>query len=197
MFKATFMNDILSLYHFIPFSQRRLFPGHTKQYKKGDFLLLDGDIQHELYLIKQGVVILCWDQDDVFKVVDFAYEHRFCVDIGSFSSQTPSSYCIQCLDDCDVEFIHYDDLERLFDAAPDVERAYRILLERILAALLKKSLTQEVMTIQQKFDWIIGTRPELFRLVPHKYIASYLNIDPTNFSKLFTQECKRGKLFYE
>lgn len=192
------MVEILSLYHFIPPVEKRLFKSKIKQKncKKGEWLLFDGEIQESLYFVRSGVLTLYFDQDKGFKIIDFAFNNRFCVDVASFSNQMPSDYCIQCLADGEIEYIAYEDLEMIFDAAPAVERAYRLLLERILAALIKKNLMLAVKSIEERFDWIMGKRPELFKLVRHKYVASYINIDPTNFSKLYKQKCLSDNLLF-
>src|SRR5690606_24095175 len=41
------------------------------------------------------------------------------------------------------------------------------------------------MTIEERYKSFCQRSSHLLQLVPHKYIASYLGIDPTNFSKLF------------
>ena len=192
------MEELLSLYHFIPADQKQFLKSKTelKEYKKGDFLLFEGDVQNKLYLVKQGILMLYYDTDKKIKVMDFAYLNRFCVDIDSFTNQTPSSYCIQCIDDCSIEIIDYPDLQNVFDQCPDIERAYRLLTEKILSLLVKRLLNQRISGIEQRFFQVMHKRPELFKLVPHKYIASYIDIDPTNFSKLFNQYCTNGKLYF-
>ena len=37
---------------------------------------------------------------------------------------------------------------------------------------------------EEKFRTLMRRSPHILQLVPHKYIANYLGIDPTNFSKL-------------
>lgn len=181
------MIDILSLYHAIPDSDKRIFRAHcdVKQFNKNDFILIDGDVQTNLYMVKTGVAMMYGDQSDKMEVIDFAYANRFCVDIDSFSTQSSSNYCIKCLEACEVEWISYDDLEACFDASQDIERAYRRLMETVFAATIRRLLDQFSLTIEQRFERVVAQRPELFSLVPNKYIAAYLNIDPTNFSKLY------------
>lgn len=193
------MVEILSLYHFIPAAQKKLFNIKLKRQtiKRGDFLLMDEEVQERLYLVKRGVLIFYFDTDKGFEILDFAYQNRFCADLDSFTNQSPSDYCIQCVVDGEVEYIHLADLESILAESPDIERAYRLLTERILVSLLKKQLNQRIMSIQQRFALLMEKQPELFKLVPHKYIASYINIDPTNFSKLYNQFCKNGGLYFE
>jgi hypothetical protein len=41
------------------------------------------------------------------------------------------------------------------------------------------------LSIEDRYRIFTQRSAFLLQLVPHKYIASYLHIDPTNFSKLF------------
>ena len=192
------MIELLSLYNYIPSEHKQLFKSKTclKTIKKGEFLLLDDEVQDQLYLIKQGILMMYFDTDEKMQVVDFAYQNRFCVDMDSFSKQEPSIFCIQAMSDGEVECISYEELQLIFDHSQDVERAYRLLIERILAAVVKKHLNRQFNNIEQRFFQLMAKRPELFKLVPHKYLASYIGIDPTNFSKLYKKHCTDNKLMF-
>ncbi|MEN0006272.1 MAG: cyclic nucleotide-binding domain-containing protein [Bacteroidota bacterium] len=103
------MIEILSLYHPIPAVEQQYFRSLTQSstFKKGDYLLFDGEVQEELYLIKSGVAYLFLELEHRNKVIDFAYHNRFCADLASLSTQTPAQYCIQCLEDSEVERISF------------------------------------------------------------------------------------------
>ncbi len=188
------MIEILSLYCPISNQDKLRFKSQTinKSIKKNDYILFDGDIQEELILVKKGTLMLFYDNDGKSEVIDFAYLNRFCIDIHSFSNQTVSNYCIKCMEDCELETISYSSLQEMFDVSPGIERAYRLLLEAILASTIKRILNQHILSIQQRFDKLVETRPELFKIIAHKYIASYLNIDPTNFSKMYNNCANKG-----
>ena len=100
------------------------------------------------------------------------------------------------MEDSSVEHITYEDLTTLFDASREIERAYRILTEKILASVLKRHMDLSCLSIEERFRQIVIKRSELFSLVQHKYIASYLNIDPTNFSKLYNNFAKNPIKYY-
>lgn len=193
------MVDLLSLYYFIPASDKKLFKSLTKTIakKKEDYLLFDGDIQNELYLVKSGVAYLYDDRGAKLRVLDFSYNNRFCANFESFSDQSPSKLCIQCLTDSIIERISYDDLYTVFNESQAIERAYRMLLEKLLISMINKSIEFDSLSIEERFLLIMSKKPELFKLVPHKYIASYINIDSTNFSKLYNQYCVNNDLYYE
>lgn len=192
------MVDILSLYYAIPSVDRKQFYTQIEKrsFKKGDFLLFDGDVQKELFLVRAGVTHTFLEMKKKRKIIDFSYNNRFCADFKSFTTQTPAKYAIQCLEDCEIESISFQSLQYLFDQASSIERAYRLLLERILSGIIDKSINNEICTINDRFEWVMQKQPELFKLVPHKYIASYINIDTTNFSKLYNKHCSGNHLIW-
>ncbi|TXF74875.1 Crp/Fnr family transcriptional regulator [Chryseobacterium sp.] len=192
------MVEILNLYSSISSSDRKSLESKvgSDTFKKGDLILIDGEIQDKLYLVRKGLLLTYFDNGEKRKVIDFAYKNRFAVDIDSFSNQDKSIYCIECMEDSLVEFIHYEDLMNLFDLSKDIERAYRILTEKILCSVLKRNLELSCLSIEERFFQTVCKRPELFNVVQHKYIASYLNINPTNFSKLYHNLAKKPIPFY-
>lgn len=192
------MVELLSLYSQISSADKKMMTEKVRTFSlpKHEYLLLDGEVQKELFLIKEGVALVCCDREDKQLVLDIAYNNRFCVDMASFSQQQPSECYIQAQSECLVQAISYADLLEVFDSSPQIERAYRILLERIISASNRRCLDLQSLSIQERFYSIIEKKPELFGLLPHKYIASYYNIDPTNFSKLFSQEQNGNKLIF-
>lgn len=192
------MVEILNLYNAISNPDKKLLESKvvSNTFKKGEFLLIDGEIQDKLYLVRKGLLMTYFEYDEKRKVIDFAYKNRFAGDIDSFSNQYKSIYCIECMEDSQVESINHEDLMHLFDHSKDIERAYRILTEKILCSVLRRNLALSFMSIEERFFQIVSKRNELFGLVQHKYIASYLNIDPTNFSKLYNSFAKNPTKFY-
>lgn len=57
--------------------------------------------------------------------------------------------------------------------------------EAMFAGMIDLHIELRAMTIEERYKKFCRKSPHLLQLVPHKYIASYLGIDPTNFSKLF------------
>ena len=192
------MIEIINLYQHIPPDDRDQFVHSviTFEKKKGDFLLFDGDVQGDLFMIKSGVACLFDDSGRNRRIIDFFYHNRFCADFISFTNQIPSTYCIKCLSDSQIECISYEHLSEVLDQSRAIERAYRILLENLLIAALKQNESLKALDMEGRFKRIMHHKPELFKLVSHKYIASYINIDVTNFSKLYNKYCVKNGLLY-
>jgi CRP-like cAMP-binding protein len=157
----------------------------TKHFKKGDFLILPGQVQKELYFVKSGVQMSYFEADGKTHVIAFTYAPNLCAIPESFSLQLPSKYVLACLTDSELDYITYDELMVLFNQSGGLERLFRRMTEFVLAGMINRHIELHAQSITERYKTFCQRSPHLLQLVPHKYIASYLGIDPTNFSKLF------------
>lgn len=156
-----------------------------KTFKKGDFLAVEGQTQRELYFVKNGVQMSYLETDIKSHVIAFTYSPNLCAIPESFSFQTPSKYYLTCLTDSEFDCITFDELQKLFDQSQQIERLFRRMTEALLAGMINRHIELHSLTMEERFKAFCQRSPHLLQLVPHKYIASYLSINPTNFSKLF------------
>lgn len=159
----------------------------AKTFRKGDFITVPGQIQKELYFVKSGVQMSYYDANDKTHVIAFTYFPNLCAIPESFSFQTPSKNFLTCLIDSELEYITFDELQKLFDQSQQLERLFRRMTEFVLAGMINRHIELHSLTIEERYKTFCQRSPHLLQLVPHKYIASYLSIDPTNFSKLFNR----------
>lgn len=174
-------------FHDISLSDYRLLTENLKSrsFKKGDFITVPGQVQRELYFVKSGVQMSYLDIGNKTYVIDFSYFPNLCAIAESFSFQVPSKYFLTCLTDSEFDYLSYEDLQRLVDGSQQIERLFRRMTEAMLAGMIDLHINLRAMTIEERYKALFRRNPQLLHLVPHKHIASYLGIDPTNFSKLF------------
>lgn len=159
----------------------------TKTFKKGQLITVPGQVQKELYFVKSGVQMSYFESDHKTQVIAFTYPPGICAIPESFSFQAPSNYFLVSLTDSELEYITFEDLQKKFDQSQQVERLFRRMTEFVLAGMINRHIELHAMTIEERYKAFCKRSPHLLKLVPHKFIASYLGIDPTNFSKLFNQ----------
>ncbi|WP_028980199.1 Crp/Fnr family transcriptional regulator [Sporocytophaga myxococcoides] len=159
----------------------------TKIFRKGDLLTVPGLIQRELYFVKSGIQMSYFDTPNKSHVMAFTYPPNLCAIPDSFSFQIPSKYFLTCLTDSELEYLTYDELQQLFEQSHQIERLFRKMTEAILAGMINRHIELHSMSIEERYKTFCQRSPHLLQLVPHKYIASYLGIDPTNFSKLYNR----------
>lgn len=179
--------DYFNVFHPIVEADYQLLASNLKprSFKKGDLLTVPGQVQKELYFVKSGVQMSYFDAEEKVHVIAFTYAPNPCAIPESFSFQAPSRYFLSCLSDSEMDAISFETLQSLFDQSQALERLFRRMTEAILAGMINRHIELHSMTIEERFRVFCQRSPHLLQLVPHKYIASYLSIDPSNFSKLF------------
>ncbi len=148
-------------------------------------ITVPGQIQRELFFVNSGVQMSYFDATNKTHVIAFTYPPHLCAIPESFSQQVPSKYFLSCLTDSELDYITYEELQLLFNQSQQMERLFRRLTETVLAGMINRHIELHSMTIEERYKSFCQRSPHLLQLVPHKYIASYLGVDRTNFSKLF------------
>ena len=53
-----------------------------------------------------------------------------------------------------------------------------------LKGVLERQIEIQCFSAEEKFKSLLKRSPHVLQIIPHKYLASYLGIDPATFSKL-------------
>ncbi len=179
--------DYFKLFHDISYKDYDLFTKNlkSKTFKKKEYITTPGQIQRDLYFVKKGVQMSFFESESKTHVIAFTYKPSLCAIPESFQFQKPSKYFLTCLTDSEFDYISFDELQSLFEQSQQIERLFRKMTEAVLAGMINRHMELHSLTIEERFKAFCQRSPHLLQLVPHKYIASYLGIDSTNFSKLF------------
>jgi CRP-like cAMP-binding protein len=157
----------------------------TKHYTKGDYIIVPGQAQKELLFVQKGIQMAFYEGAQKSHVVAFTYAPGLCAIPGSFTHQKPSGYYLQCLSDSKFECLPAENLTEAFNQSQNIERLFRKMTETILEGVIERHRQLQTLSIRERYLSFCQRSPHLLQMAPHKYIASYLGIDSTNFSKLF------------
>ena len=152
--------------------------------KRKVILTNEGDTEKHLYFVLEGVQRAYSVGDDGREAtLVFTYPYSFSGVADSFLLQQPSRYFFETLTPgafLRTTFRQIDDLMLRHHA---IERMIRLALSHALAGVLARQIELQSFTAEQRFRALLRRSPHILHLVPHKYLASYLGIDATNFSK--------------
>jgi hypothetical protein len=98
-------------------------------------------------------------------------------------SQKPSLYDYESLTPSEFIRATYHDLNQMKIVFPQLERLISHGLSATISGLLERMVELQCFSAEEKFRKLLQRSPHILQLVPHKYLANYLGIDPTNFSK--------------
>jgi len=156
-----------------------------KKVPKKTIILHAGEMcNFEAYVVK-GVVRKYFVDPNGFEVIlQFAIEDGWVGDISfNIYDKKPSKVFIETLEDCEFLSFTPEAKEELFERAPRFERAFRILLQRNLAATQNRLFNTISMTALDKYLEFLELYPTLSQRVAQHYIASYLGISAEFLSK--------------
>lgn len=179
--------DYLNGFYKVQKSTHRLLNDNLQNvsFKKGEDIIVPGQIQKKLYFVKSGIQMSFFDGKKKRHVMAFTYAPGICAIPNSFSLQLPSKHFLTCLSHSELYCIHYKKLRELFDQSQELERLFRKITEVVLSGLIERHVEFHSLTIEERYKAFCQRSPQLLHKVSHKYIASYLGMNPTNFSKLY------------
>ena len=159
-----------------------------RKYLKNQFIVQQGDVCRHLNFVVKGCT-RTYVADDMGQehIILFSVENWWTSDLGSFVSQTPADFNIQCVEPTEVIQFGYDDLHFLYERVPKLDKFFRMLLEKALVASQKRIIRNFSLTAKDQYLAFKSLYPEIDRRIPQYMIASYLGISKEFLSKIKSQ----------
>jgi CRP-like cAMP-binding protein len=156
--------------------------------KRKEIITVAGEKEKYLYFVVEGVQrVYYFDEEGREATLVFTYPPSFGGVLDAMLLQQPSQYVYETLTSSVFLRALYTDLEQLMGSSIDIATMIRIGLANAMSGLLERLVEVQSFSSEDKFRKLMQRSPHLLQLVPHKYIANYLGIDPTNFSKLINR----------
>jgi len=165
-------------------SQRTIY----RKYLKGQFIVQQGDIcRYENFVVKGCLKTFYVDAEGQEHIVMFAIENWWTADLGSFITQTPADYNVQCLENTEVIQFSFDELENLYAHIPKLERFFRLIIQKAFVASEKRIVGNLTLPARERYLKFREQYPDIDQRVPQYMIASYLGITKEFLSKIRSQ----------
>jgi len=154
------------------------------QVKRKDIITAAGEIEKYLYFVTDGVQRIVYQDDHRESTLVFSYAPSFGGSIDSFFLQKPSRYSYEALTPSSFLRASFQSIDACMKKHHCVSEAIRLGIMHSFSGLLERMVELQCFSSEEKFKQLLKRSPHILTLVPHKYLANYLGIDPTNFSKL-------------
>jgi CRP-like cAMP-binding protein len=156
--------------------------------KRKTVLTVAGEKEKYLYFITEGVQRIYYvDEQDREATILFTYAPSFGGVLDSLLLQQPARYFYETLTPSHFLRTSYSELQSLMLRYPAIEIMIRQGLTIALSGVLERLVELQCFSSEEKFKKLLQRSPHILGLVPHKYLANYLGIDATNFSKLMNK----------
>ena len=153
--------------------------------KRKTILTAAGETEKHLYFVLEGVQRAFYIGNEKQEAtIVFTYAPSFSGVADSFLTQTPSKYFLETLTSSRFLRTTFKQLEQLMNEYPAIQRMVLNLTSFALKGVLERQIELQCFSAEEKFKTLLKRSPHVLQIIPHKYLASYLGIDATTFSKL-------------
>ncbi len=136
------------------------------------------------YLILEGVQRIYAEHNDKEATLIFTYPHSFGGVLDSFLQQSPAIYGYETLTKSSFLRIHHHDFQEMADKYREFDQWIKTATTYALSGTLVRYKELLLMSAEEKFKTLLNRSPQVLNLIPHKYLASYIGVDATTFSKM-------------
>ena len=159
-----------------------------RTYLKNQYIVQQGDVCKSVNFIITGCAKTFYmDTEGQEHIVMFSIEDWWTSDLGSFITQEPADFNVQCIENTQLIQFSYDNLEELYIEIPKFERLFRKIVERAFVASQKRIIRNFSLDAKERYKIFKTTYPKIVQRVPQYMIASYLGITKEFLSKIKSQ----------
>ena len=155
-----------------------------KVFKKGDFLLKEGQISVDTYFIMEGCVREFIVVDGEEKTTNFFTEEQWVISLNNFNSTSHAENNLECVEDTTVSVGNEEQAQKLFKIFPRFETIARAIVEADFVEQKKLLTSYLTDSPEQRYLKLLKSRPDIFQRVPQYQIASYVGVKPESLSRI-------------
>ena len=156
----------------------------TVSLKKGDFFSKVGRISDRLGFVNSGLLRSFYTIKDKETTTFFQMPRSIAAALMSFLQMTPTVENIQVLQTDELVIITRKDLQKLYNANWKWQQVGRVITETYYVKMEMRTIALQSQSAQKRYENFLLEFPELIKVVPLYYIASFLGISPEILSRI-------------
>ena len=164
--------------------QKHLDTFTIRQYKKGEFLLKEGETEHNLYYLNKGMTRNYFMSKGKEFTIDFHFEGDFVTGFYSFITLSPSKVNIELLQDSEVLMLPLREIQEFYRDSVNINRLGRRMAELHYVKRLEKEMELLSLTAEERYATLLNRKPHLVSTISVKHLSSYLGIQPESLSRI-------------
>jgi CRP-like cAMP-binding protein len=153
---------------------------------KGDFFNMQSMVCNDLGLVVKGIFRIYYSdpKTETEKNIFFVSENQFVVSFRSFISRNPCWYFIEAMEDAEIVFISYQDLNRLYEKNLNWGKFGRLLAELFFSYAQSRAEEFLFFSHEERFIRLLEDHPNIVERIPAYHISSYLGITNPSLSRI-------------
>ncbi|WP_372755316.1 Crp/Fnr family transcriptional regulator [Mariniflexile sp.] len=160
----------------------------VRKFLKGQYIVQQGDVCRYTCFVLSGCTKTFYvDSEGQEHILMFSIEDWWTSDMGSFITQTPADFNVQCLENSELVIFPYESYENLLAGIPKLERFFRQIIEKAFVASQKRIVRNNSLSAKNQYLYFREQYPLIEQRIPQYMIASYLGITKEFLSKIKSQ----------
>jgi CRP-like cAMP-binding protein len=155
----------------------------VKAYKKGKFLVKEGQISKTCFFVLQGCVRQYFLMDGEEKTTHFFTEGMPVSSTFSYDNK-PVKFYLVCNEDTTLVEGRPEDEQNFFQQMPRMETLSRMGVEKELQKSQEVLADYITSSPEERYLNLLQTRPDLLDRVPQYQLASFLGVTPESLSRI-------------
>ncbi len=156
----------------------------VKQLKKNEIWEHEGDLGKLMGFVNNGILRQFYLKEGNEFTDQFYCEGDFVGNFVSYVKQKPSRSAIQALTDTELIVVSFDNVQKMYDLMPSMDRFGRLFAEQRLVEFSDRITSFLLDPPEERYRQLIEEKPNLLVDIPQYYIAQYLGIRPESLSRI-------------
>ena len=121
-----------------------------------------GDIcRYNTFVVSGKVRTFCLNDNGNEHIIAFGIENWWVGDLGSFITQAPADFNVQCLENTEVIQLSYNDLQVLYKDIPQLERFFRLIIQKTSVNSQSRIVRNYSLSARERYLLFLEEYPEI------------------------------------
>jgi len=156
-----------------------------KKFKKHQFIIQEGEnVLNDFFILNGCLKSYFTDKNGKEHILAFGMQDWWITDYQAYYNQTTATINIDCIEDCELLSLSFQNREKLCAEMHKIEHFFRKKTNKRNVALQQRILSLLSNNAKEKYDQLLQLYPQLFQKVPKQLIAAYLGVTRETLSRL-------------
>ena len=155
-----------------------------KKFARHQFVVQEGQpVEYDFFILSGCLKSYSTDANGKKHIIQFGLPDWWITDYEAYYNQRKATVNIDCIEDCELLCLSYENREKLCAEIHTIEHFFRKKTNKRNVALQKRILSLLSSSAKERYDNLLEQYPELFQKVPKHLIASYLGVTRETLSR--------------